>query len=103
MPPDILEFEGPIGVLLKEMEGLALQPRTAERQQSIDALQRRIEAARTEIYSRLTPWQRVMVARHTNRPTVLNYVERLFTEFVEIRGDRRYADDRAIVAFSRAS
>ncbi len=98
MPPDILEFEKPIGVLLKEAETLSMLPRTAERQQSIDGLHRRIESVRAEIYSRLTPWQRVLVARHQNRPTVLDYVDRLFTEFTEISGDRRFADDHAIVA-----
>lgn len=98
MPPDILEFEEPIGVLLKEVEALSMLPRTAERQQSIDSLHRRIESVRAEIYSTLTPWQRVLVARHQNRPTVLDYVDRLFTEFTEISGDRRFADDHAIVA-----
>ena len=52
---------------------------------------------RGELYSRLTPWQRVLVARHPSRPTTLDYIERLFTDFVEIRGDRRFADDHAIV------
>lgn len=98
MPPDTLEFEEPIAVLLKEIEALSMLPQTPERQQSIDSLYRRIESIRGEIYSRLTPWQRVLVARHPNRPTVLDYVDRLFTEFTEIAGDRRFADDRAIVA-----
>ena len=98
MPVDILEFEEPVGVLLKEVEALSMLPRTAERQQSIDSLHRRIESVRAEIYSKLTPWQRVLVARHQNRPTVLDYVDRLFTEFTEISGDRRFADDHAIVA-----
>ena len=98
MSLDILEFEEPIGVLLKEAEALSILPRTAERQQSIDGLHRRIESIRAEIYSSLTPWQRVMVARHPNRPTVLDYADRMFTEFTEISGDRRFADDHAIVA-----
>ncbi len=72
-------------------------PQTPERQRSIDSLHRRVEEVRADIYSRLTPWQRVLVARHSNRPTVLDYVNRLFTEFTEISGDRRFADDRAIV------
>ena len=97
MPPDTLEFEEPIAVLLKEIEALSLMPQTAERQKSIDALQQRIESIRADIYQHLTPWQRVLVARHPNRPTVLDYVTRLFTEFTEISGDRRFADDHAIV------
>ena len=98
MPPDTLEFEEPIAVLLKQIEALSLMPQTPEQQRSIDALQRQMEATRADIYQRLTPWQRVLVARHPGRPTVLDYVTRLFTDFTEISGDRRFADDHAIVA-----
>ena len=97
MPPDTLEFEEPIAVLLKEIEALSMMPLTPERQRSIDSLHRRIESIRADIYQHLTPWQRVLVARHPRRPTVLDYVTRLFTEFTEISGDRRFADDHAIV------
>lgn len=97
MPPDTLEFEEPIAVLLKEIEALSMLPQTPERQREIDGLNRRIESIRADIYTRLTPWQRVLVARHPNRPTVLDYVNRLFTEFTEVAGDRRFADDHAIV------
>ena len=97
MPPDTLEFEEPIAVLLKEIEALSMLPQTPERQRSIDSLHARIDSIRAEIYKTLTPWQRVLVARHPNRPTVLDYVSRLFTEFTEISGDRRFADDHAIV------
>jgi len=72
-------------------------PQTPERQRSIDGLQSRIESIRADIYQHLTPWQRVLVARHPNRPSVLDYVNRLFTEFTEISGDRRFSDDHAIV------
>src|SRR3954466_5858358 len=98
MPADTLEFEEPIAVLLKEIEALSMLPQTPERLRSIDSLRRRVESIRGEIYQHLTPWQRVLVARHASRPTVLDYVERLFTEFTEISGDRRFADDHAIVA-----
>jgi acetyl-CoA carboxylase carboxyl transferase subunit alpha len=98
MPADLLEFEEPLSALLKEIDTLSTQPRTRERQQALDGLQRRLDELRGEIYSRLTPWQRVMVARHNNRPTLLDYVDKLFTEFTEISGDRRFADDHAIVA-----
>src|SRR5687767_1606814 len=98
MPPDTLEFEEPIAMLLKEIEALSLMPQTPDRERSIDSLNKRIESIRAELYQRLTPWQRVLVARHPQRPTVLDYVNRLFTEFTEISGDRRFADDHAIVA-----
>ncbi len=97
MPPDTLEFEEPIAVLLKEIEALSMLPPTPQRLGEIDGLNRRIESIRVDIYARLTPWQRVLVARHPNRPTVLDYVSRLFTEFTEVAGDRRFADDHAIV------
>jgi acetyl-CoA carboxylase carboxyl transferase subunit alpha len=98
MPADTLEFEEPIAVLLKEIEALSMLPPTSQRQMEIEGLNRRIESIRADIYSRLTPWQRVLVARHPNRPTVLDYVNRMFTEFTEISGDRRFSDDHAIVA-----
>src|SRR5215468_1544843 len=98
MPPDTLDFEEPIVVLLKEIEALSMLPRTPQRQAEIDGLHRRIASIRADIYAHLTPWQRVMVARHPNRPSVLDYVTRMFTEFTEISGDRRFADDHAIVA-----
>src|ERR671923_2499000 len=97
MPADTLEFEEPIAVLLKEIEALSMLPRTPQRQAEIDGLHRRIESIRADIYAHLTPWQRVLVARHPNRPSVLDYVNRLFTEFTEISGDRRFADDHAII------
>lgn len=95
--PELLEFEEPVGVLLKEIEALKMLPPTDERRRDIERLERRVESIRTDIYASLTPWQRVQVARHPARPTTLDYVERLFTDFVEIHGDRRFADDHAIV------
>jgi len=97
MPSDMLEFEEPIAVLQKEVEALSMLPRTGERDAEIEQLRRRIQQIRSEIYGTLTPWQRVLVARHPLRPSALDYVKRLFTEFIEIHGDRRFADDHAIV------
>src|SRR5829696_7637083 len=97
MPTELLEFEEPIGVLLKEIEALSMLPQTADRQRSIDTLRRRAEELRIELYAGLTPWQRVLVARHSARPNTLDYIERLFTGFDELHGDRRFADDHAIV------
>ena len=97
MPPELLEFEEPLGVLLKEIEALSMMPQTPERQRSIESLRKRAEEIRTELYAILTPWQRVLVARHPARPNTLDYVPRLFTGFDELHGDRRFADDHAIV------
>lgn len=94
---ETLEFEEPIAVLQKEIDTLSMLPRTAEREREIDSLRRRMESIRDELYRNLTPWQRVLVARHPARPNMLDYVERLFTDFTELHGDRRFADDRAIV------
>jgi acetyl-CoA carboxylase carboxyl transferase subunit alpha len=98
MPPDTLDFEEPIAELLKEIAALSLLPQTPERQRTIESLHHRLDSLRGEIYRSLTPWQRVLVARHPNRPSILDYVSRLFTDFIEISGDRRFADDHAIVA-----
>jgi len=95
--PDLLEFEEPIGELLKEIEALAALEPSAERDQEIARLEGRVNTMRGDLYRNLTPWQRVQVARHPSRPTTLDYVESLFTEFVELHGDRRFADDHAIV------
>src|SRR5437763_7785952 len=98
MPAELLEFEEPVGVLLKEIEALSMLPKTPERERSIESLRRRADEIRVELYANLTPWQRVLVARHANRPNTLDYIERLFTNFDELHGDRRFADDHAIVA-----
>jgi len=95
--PELLEFEEPVGVLLKEIEALSMLPQTPERLKSIESLRRRADEIRIEIFRTLTPWQRVLVARHPNRPNTLDYVERLFTGVEELHGDRRFADDHAIV------
>jgi acetyl-CoA carboxylase carboxyl transferase subunit alpha len=94
---DLLEFEEPIGVLMKEIEAMRLMPQTPEREGAIARLLDRADELRAELYSKLTPWQRVLVARHPNRPGMLDYVDRLFTGFTELHGDRRFADDKAIV------
>jgi acetyl-CoA carboxylase carboxyl transferase subunit alpha len=97
MASDTLDFEEPVSVLLKEIEALRLMPQTPERLESIRRLEARANELRSEIYAHLGSWQRVQVARHPNRPCMLDYVERLFTEFTELHGDRRFADDKAIV------
>jgi len=95
--PELLEFEEPIAVLQKEIVALSMLPVTVEREAEINSLRRRAEQIRGELYKQLTPWQRVLVARHSERPSVLEYVNMLFTDFIEIHGDRHFGDDHAIV------
>jgi acetyl-CoA carboxylase carboxyl transferase subunit alpha len=94
--PETLDFEEPIAVLLKEIAALEALPRTDANEREIELLRRRVESVRANLYRSLTPWQRVLVARHPSRPSLDQYIGRLFTGFTEIHGDRRFADDHAI-------
>ncbi len=97
--PIALEFERPLIALeskiaeLKELSGGARIDFTEE----IGKLERKAKRLQAEIFSDLTPWQIVQLARHPNRPYTLDYLSRLFTDFFEIEGDRRFAADRSIV------
>ncbi len=97
MAPETLEFEEPIAAVLREIDALNQLPPTDARDRQIEALQRRIQTVRAALYASLTPWQRVLVARHPARPSLEDFVKLLFTGFVEIHGDRRFADDHAIM------
>lgn len=97
MAVDTLEFEEPVAILLKEIQALRLMPPTPDRTTTITRLEARVRELRVELFSHLTPWQRVLVARHADRPVMLDYVGRLFQGFTEVHGDRRFADDKAIV------
>jgi len=98
MSTEILDFEEPIAAILKEIEALTVEPHTDALDRQIDSLRRRIDTVRRDLYRSLTPWQRVLVARHPSRPGLTDYIARLFTGFTEIHGDRRYADDHAMMA-----
>src|SRR5690348_4003956 len=97
MPIETLEFEEPVATLLKEIEALQALPHTEARDREIATLERRVESVRRDLYRALTPWQRVLVARHPERPGLEDFIQRLFTNFTEIHGDRRFADDHAIM------
>lgn len=98
MAVDPLDFEAPLLALQKEIEALTGYPADTRKDREIARLRHKLDDMRRDIYARLTPWQRVQVARHPQRPYTLDYVEHLFTDFVELHGDRRFADDPAIVA-----
>jgi len=98
-PTVALDFEKPLRALetkiaeLKDLSGGTHVDFADE----IGKLERKARKLQTEIFSELTPWQIVQLARHPQRPYTLDYLEGLFTDFLEIEGDRRFAADRAIV------
>ncbi len=95
----LLDFEKPLVELeMKLNEMRALDTNGVDLTQEIAELDKRVDELRSSIYQNLTRWQRVQLARHPLRPYTLNYVEALTTGFVELRGDRYYADDPAIVS-----
>jgi acetyl-CoA carboxylase carboxyl transferase subunit alpha len=96
----VLEFERPIAELEKRIRDLkeVAPEEGSDLSQEIQKLEKRAEKMRQEIYRHLTPWQRIQLARHPKRPFTLDYIERLMEDFVELHGDRRFADDLAIVS-----
>ena len=94
-----LEFEKPIAELerqIEELRRLATQ-RSLDVRREIAPLEEKLAELRAEIYRNLTPFQRVQVARHQRRPYALDYINTVFTDFIELHGDRLYRDDPAIV------
>ncbi len=96
-PKVVLEFEKPIVELEKKIAEMRAMPNAADIALEIDSLQARVEQLRADVYSKLTRWQRVQIARHPQRPYTLDYCENVFTEFTELHGDRTFRDDPAIV------
>jgi len=92
-----LDFEVSLRPLESELEAVRRDGDGSRSSEREDRLQAALEVKLREIYGRLTPWQKVQVARHRERPYTLEYLQWAFTDFVELHGDRRFADDRAIV------
>jgi acetyl-CoA carboxylase carboxyl transferase subunit alpha len=94
---DYLEFEQPLADLEQKINQLQEQSDdSAESAEQIRDLQKQLTELTRDIYSNLTPWQTVQVARHKNRPHTIDYLSLVFDEFVELHGDKLFGDDRAI-------
>jgi acetyl-CoA carboxylase carboxyl transferase subunit alpha len=95
-----LDFEKPIIELSEKIEEIKVlnESMNGEYDGDLRKLNAKLIKIKKEIFSSLTPWQRVEMARHPNRPYTNNYVKYLFKDWIEIHGDRRFADDFAIVA-----
>jgi len=99
MANTVLDFEKP---LLELEEKIAeLRKFTDEKRidfsEEIKSLEKKAKELKKEIYGNLTPWQRVLLARHVERPTAEDYIKAMITDFIELHGDRCYGDDKAII------
>src|SRR5437867_13129162 len=96
-----LDFEKPIIELQNKLDELKKHPETHSLGVSFDEelkqIEKKIEKTRRQIFSNLTTWQRMQLARHPKRPYTLDYLRSAFTDFRELHGDQAYAEDRAVV------
>lgn len=95
---DARDFEKPIRELEEEIERIRFYEQDRGGEKDLQALEKKLLKLRREIYSKLTAWQTVQVARNPGRPQTLDIIPALFTGFTELHGDRRFGDDPAIVA-----
>jgi acetyl-CoA carboxylase carboxyl transferase subunit alpha len=98
-PTYTLEFEKPLRELARQLDELRQQSieNNVDMLQETRSIEKKIEAMQREIYSNLSPWQKVQLARHPKRPYALDYVSIICKGFQELHGDRQYNDDRALV------
>ena len=98
MATHYLEFEKPIAELEAKIAELShLAPTSGSFETEIAALRKKADALRVKTYANLDPWMRTQVARHPQRPHFVDYIDGLFTDFVELHGDRQFGDDQAII------
>jgi acetyl-CoA carboxylase carboxyl transferase subunit alpha len=91
------DFEAPLLELQKRLAEARQYPGDPAREKEASELEAELAKQRKAIYATLTAWQKTLVARHPNRPYTLDYVQALFTDWTELHGDRRFADDPALV------
>jgi acetyl-CoA carboxylase carboxyl transferase subunit alpha len=94
-----LEFEKPLLDLEKQLEEIVKSSHDSDLDftTEIKAIEKKIEQTKRHVYSDLSPWQKVQLSRHPNRPYSLDYIGRIFSDFEELHGDRSFKDDSAIV------
>ena len=93
----ILDFEKPIIELEQKIAEMRKYADNLDISDEIGTLEGKVDQLRSSVYQNLTRWQRVQLARHPDRPYTLDYIQYMIEDFVELHGDRRYADDKAIV------
>ena len=91
MQTTYLDFEHPLEELDKQVSALSqLENWSAQQQTELDALEEQLRQREAEVFTALSPWQRVQLSRHPDRPYTLDYIEALCSEFVELHGDRAF-------------
>ncbi len=98
MSADPTQFEEPILRIRRRIEELSTMEAEPARQAEIAELEQKLTKVAHEIYANLTPWQKTLVARHSQRPYTLDFLSLMFEEWTEVHGDRKFGDDAAIVA-----
>ncbi len=95
-----LDFEKPVVELERKIEELKRLSKTEKMDLSaeIGKLEQKLHKVTKTVFEQLTPWQRVQIARHPKRPYTLDYINTIVSEFTELHGDRRFSDDKAIIA-----
>ncbi len=94
----VLDFERPVVELQRKVAALKQRSKSPhDLAREIRLLEQRAEALQKQIFSELSPWQKVQLARHPGRPYTLDYLARIITDFRELHGDRRFADDGAMI------
>lgn len=93
-----LEFEKPIIELEQSLEKLRQRAGDINIDEEVERLEQKIAEMKSRLHANLTPWQRVQIARHPQRPYALDYIKLAFDEFVELHGDRMIGDDKAMPA-----
>jgi len=97
MAKSVLEFERPIIELEQKIEEMRKYSDNLDIVDEISTLEKKVNQLRESIFTNLTRWQRVQLARHPERPYTLDYIQHMLKDFVEMHGDRRFGDDKAIV------
>jgi acetyl-CoA carboxylase carboxyl transferase subunit alpha len=98
-PKNNLEFEKPLLELEKQLDDLMQSSKNSDLDFSaeIEAIENKIEMTKRDVYADLTPWQKVQMSRHPNRPYTMDYIERVFNDFEPMYGDRLFKEDAAII------
>src|SRR5579862_126468 len=97
MAKNVLDFEKPIVELEQKLEEMRRYSEGLDLNGELKQLEEQVEQLRESVYTKLTRWQKVQLARHPDRPYTLDYIALMMTDFMELHGDRSFRDDKAII------